>query len=261
MEKYGSLFLFISKQICRATMKNVLADGKGGCVADGSAEQGGGGRNKPTNLILTQSLHIKYTCGKRTVPYSSSLYTVFHSVIFNSVYFSRRQPIILKIYGANMLRVCHCFKLYQDRSCRCTAFFPVLPKHTEISTAWHHLIFPCIPICKQKHTFSEILIASEECVWCARLWSETGFLYNTRSQLKLKRSHSETLKFLPPVLSKPRTKQTWRIIHVYMCQVMEQLEYRNIYYICSHFMSVFSVLQQNISFSWLPCQNYTNGVM
>ena len=30
MEKYGSLFVFISKSHCRATLKNLLADGRGG---------------------------------------------------------------------------------------------------------------------------------------------------------------------------------------------------------------------------------------
>ena len=34
-------------------------------------------RNKPPNLILMQSLHLKYTCGKRAVPYSASLYIPF----------------------------------------------------------------------------------------------------------------------------------------------------------------------------------------
>ena len=37
---------------------------------------GGGGRSRAQN----------YTCGKRAVPYSCSLYNVFHSVIFNSVF-------------------------------------------------------------------------------------------------------------------------------------------------------------------------------
>ena len=35
MEKYGSLFVFISKKHCCATLKNLLADGRGGWVADG----------------------------------------------------------------------------------------------------------------------------------------------------------------------------------------------------------------------------------
>ena len=43
------------------------------------------GRNKPRNLKLTQSLHLKYTCGKHTVSNLSSLYTLFYSVINNSV--------------------------------------------------------------------------------------------------------------------------------------------------------------------------------
>ena len=43
-------------------------------------------RNKPPNLILTQSLHLKYTCGKRAMYNSSSVFTLFHSVIFNSVW-------------------------------------------------------------------------------------------------------------------------------------------------------------------------------
>ena len=34
-EKYGSLFVFISKKHCRATLKNLLADRRGGWVADG----------------------------------------------------------------------------------------------------------------------------------------------------------------------------------------------------------------------------------
>ena len=37
------------------------------------------------NAILTQSLHLKYTCCKRTVSNSTSLYTLFYSVIYNSV--------------------------------------------------------------------------------------------------------------------------------------------------------------------------------
>ena len=36
-------------------------------------------------LILTKSLHLKYTCGKRPVSNSSALYTLFYSVIYNSV--------------------------------------------------------------------------------------------------------------------------------------------------------------------------------
>ena len=32
--KYGSLLVFISKKHCRATLKNLLADGRGGWVAD-----------------------------------------------------------------------------------------------------------------------------------------------------------------------------------------------------------------------------------
>ena len=35
IEKYGSLFVFISKKHCHATLKNLLADGRGGWVADG----------------------------------------------------------------------------------------------------------------------------------------------------------------------------------------------------------------------------------
>ena len=35
--------------------------------------------------VLTHSLHLKYTCGKRAVSNSSSLYTLFYSVIYNSV--------------------------------------------------------------------------------------------------------------------------------------------------------------------------------
>ena len=34
---------------------------------------------------VTQSLHLKYTCSKRAVSNSSSLYTLFYSVMFNSV--------------------------------------------------------------------------------------------------------------------------------------------------------------------------------
>ena len=37
------------------------------------------------NAILTQTLHLKYTFGKRTVSNSTSLYTLFYSVIYNSV--------------------------------------------------------------------------------------------------------------------------------------------------------------------------------
>ena len=35
IKKYGSLFVFISKEHCRATLKNLLADGRGGWVAEG----------------------------------------------------------------------------------------------------------------------------------------------------------------------------------------------------------------------------------
>ena len=35
MEKYGCFIIFISKYHCRAAMKNVLADGRGRCIADG----------------------------------------------------------------------------------------------------------------------------------------------------------------------------------------------------------------------------------
>ena len=49
------------------------------CSLDESPE------NKPPNLILTQFLRLKYTCGKRAVYNSSSVFTLFHSVIFNSV--------------------------------------------------------------------------------------------------------------------------------------------------------------------------------
>ena len=36
-------------------------------------------------LILTQSLHLKNTCGKRALSNSSSLYTLFYFVIYSSV--------------------------------------------------------------------------------------------------------------------------------------------------------------------------------
>ena len=47
--------------------------------------EGAPGQYWPPNLILTQSLHLKYTCGKCAVSNSSSLYTLFYSVIYNSV--------------------------------------------------------------------------------------------------------------------------------------------------------------------------------
>ena len=47
--------------------------------------EGGPGQYWPPNLILTQSLHLKYTCSKRSVSNSSSLYSLFYSVIYNSV--------------------------------------------------------------------------------------------------------------------------------------------------------------------------------
>ena len=50
--------------------------------------EGAPGQYRPPNLVLTQSLHLKYTCGKRTVSDSSSLYTLFYSVIYNSVVLS-----------------------------------------------------------------------------------------------------------------------------------------------------------------------------
>ena len=36
-------------------------------------------------LKVAQSLYLKYTCGKRAVSNSSSLYALFYSVIYNSV--------------------------------------------------------------------------------------------------------------------------------------------------------------------------------
>ena len=86
MEKYGSLFVSISKQHCRAALKNLLADGglcrsMGGCAIfcfrnfAKCRSWGGPGRYSPgASSTLTQ-----------IVPYSFSLYTVFHSVIYNSV--------------------------------------------------------------------------------------------------------------------------------------------------------------------------------
>ena len=47
--------------------------------------EGAPGHYGPPNLILTQSLHHKYTCSKRAVSNLSSLYTLFYSVIYNSV--------------------------------------------------------------------------------------------------------------------------------------------------------------------------------
>ena len=128
-KKYGCFIVFISKKYCCAAMKNLLADGRRGWVADGrlcrsrvaakiftkflilcfakfsssfakfkiilsqfcvsqnfdnavshppyvGVEWGGGsGRYSPgTPFALTQ-----------IVSYSSSLYTVFHSAIYNSV--------------------------------------------------------------------------------------------------------------------------------------------------------------------------------
>ena len=57
-----------------------------------SVGEGAGGRGaelvKPPNLILTQSLRLTYTCGKRAEYSLSSVFTLFHSVIYNSVNFS-----------------------------------------------------------------------------------------------------------------------------------------------------------------------------
>ena len=36
------------------------------------------------SVILTQFLHLKYTCGKHAVYNLSSVFTLFHSVIYNS---------------------------------------------------------------------------------------------------------------------------------------------------------------------------------
>ena len=47
--------------------------------------EGAPGQYRPPNLILTQSLHLKYTCGKRAVSNASSLYSLFYSGIYNSV--------------------------------------------------------------------------------------------------------------------------------------------------------------------------------
>ena len=59
----------------------------------------------PHNLILTQSLHLKYTCGKRAVSNSSSLYTLFYSVIYNSVGATvnvRAPPLIVPVPFQNV---------------------------------------------------------------------------------------------------------------------------------------------------------------
>ena len=88
-------------------MKNVLADTQRGVVATPTDHictprpagmgKGGGrrvrqGSTSPapspfTQLLqnLAQSLHLKYTCSKRAVSNLSSLYTLFFSVIYNSV--------------------------------------------------------------------------------------------------------------------------------------------------------------------------------
>ena len=47
--------------------------------------EGAPGQYRPPNLILTQSLHLKYTCSKHAVSNSSFLYTLFYSVVYNSV--------------------------------------------------------------------------------------------------------------------------------------------------------------------------------
>ena len=76
-------------------MKNVLADGRltQRATTDhictprlaGRGEWGWSEGSPGQYLILTQSLHFKYTCVKRAVSNSSSLYTLFYSVIYNSV--------------------------------------------------------------------------------------------------------------------------------------------------------------------------------
>ena len=55
--------------------------------------EGAPGQYRPPNLILTQSMHLKYTCGKRAVSNSSSLYTLFYSVIYNSVAKNKQLPV------------------------------------------------------------------------------------------------------------------------------------------------------------------------
>ena len=57
----------------------------GWAVGNGGGRRVRQGSTSPPNLILTQSLHLKYTCGKRAVSNSSSFYTLFYSVIYNSV--------------------------------------------------------------------------------------------------------------------------------------------------------------------------------
>ena len=47
---------------------------------------GGKGCRARQSATLCRSRAQNYTCGKRAVPYLYSLYTVFHSVVFNSVY-------------------------------------------------------------------------------------------------------------------------------------------------------------------------------
>ena len=49
--------------------------------------EGVGGKwcRAPQSATLCRSRAQNYTCGKPAVPYSYALYTVFHSVIFNSV--------------------------------------------------------------------------------------------------------------------------------------------------------------------------------
>ena len=80
IEKYSSLFVFISKKYCRATLKNLLADGKffNKYYATFSSNFA---------KLEIKNLASWYTQGApsalmQIVHYSSSYYTVFHSVIF-----------------------------------------------------------------------------------------------------------------------------------------------------------------------------------
>ena len=59
----------------------------------------------PLYLILTQSLLLIYTCVKRTVSNSSSLYSLFYSFIYNSVMYTKEKAkIVAAVWGTEWIQ-------------------------------------------------------------------------------------------------------------------------------------------------------------
>ena len=87
---------------------------------------GEGSRARQTPQLLTQSLHLKYTCGKRAIPFSSSVSIAFRSVSYNSVdslYCSKALRLILAAACNNSLL--HTLHKYLKPSCKILVGSPV----------------------------------------------------------------------------------------------------------------------------------------